>query len=115
MPNISAILWRVSSLSIFSPDTIRFGVLINGGVSVNDAADGNNSAVNAAGINRHAFGRRNRQYPYKSRGQWFKAVWGFTGTSLFALFNGWQSFTRPFSPADFVASYISVSIIPSPL
>jgi len=87
--------------------------LIINGSSINAAADSKNAAVNAAGINPHAFERRNRQYPYKSRGQWLKAVWGFTATSLLALFNGWQSFTRPFSAADFVASYISVSIIPS--
>ena len=89
---------------------MKFSKLINGDFSINDAADSKNAAVNAAGINRHAYERRNRQFPYKSRGQWLKAVWGFTGTSLLALFNGWQSFTRPFSPADFVASYISVSI-----
>jgi hypothetical protein len=91
---------------------MRFGKLINGGFSINDAADSKNAAVNAAGISRYAFRRRDRQYPYKSRGQWLKAVWGFTGASLFVLFNGWQSFTSPFSPADFVASYISVSITP---
>jgi len=80
--------------------------------SIDDAAKGNNQAVNQApGIEPHSYNRKNKaSYPYKSRAQWLKAVYGFVGCSLLALFSGWQSFVTPFSGADFVAAHISIAI-----
>ncbi|XTI92660.1 amino acid permease-domain-containing protein [Cenococcum geophilum] len=78
---------------------------------IDEAAQGHNDAVNDVGINQQAYNRRNKQtFPYMSRGQWFKALYGFIGCSLLAVFNGWQSFVGPFSRSDFVASYISLPI-----
>lgn len=49
-------------------------------------------------------------YPYKSHLQWARAAYGLLGCSLLLFFNGWRAFLRPFSPPDFIASYLNVLI-----
>jgi amino acid transporter len=57
-----------------------------------------------------AYDRENYSvYPYKSHGQYIRAFYGLTGCALFVAFNGWRSFVPPFTPPDFLASYINVS------
>ncbi|TVY83805.1 Lysine/arginine permease [Lachnellula suecica] len=77
---------------------------------IDKASTGRIEKVNHAEQDLQAFNRRNRHYPFKSRGQWLKASYGLVGCCLLAFFNGWRSFVSPFSAADFVASYISVSL-----
>ncbi|KAI0538135.1 amino acid permease-domain-containing protein [Xylaria digitata] len=50
--------------------------------------------------------RQNPQYPYRSHGQWLRAVYALFGCSVLVLFNGWRTFSPPFSGGDFVACYI---------
>lgn len=54
--------------------------------------------------------RNARDYPYKSHIQWARAAYALCGCVLLAIFNGWRSFLKPFSPPDFVASYISILV-----
>ncbi|PVH70514.1 hypothetical protein DL98DRAFT_436927, partial [Cadophora sp. DSE1049] len=78
---------------------------------INEAANNGDAFFTNIGINPQAYNRENKLvYPYKSRGQWLKAVYGLTGCTLLAIFNGWQSFVPPFSPSEFVASYVSIAI-----
>ncbi|KAH7372116.1 amino acid permease/ SLC12A domain-containing protein [Cadophora sp. MPI-SDFR-AT-0126] len=71
----------------------------------------NSTLATSSNINPQAYNRKNKLiYPYKSRGQWLKAVYGFFGCTLLIIFNGWQSFVPPFSPSEFVASYVSIPI-----
>lgn len=59
--------------------------------------------------NRNAFNRDDKQYPYRSSAQLFRAYYGFIFCVLLILFNNWRSFYPPFSAPDFIASYIGVS------
>jgi amino acid transporter len=59
--------------------------------------------------NRSAFNRDDKQYPYRTRGQLFRAYYGFSFCVLLILFNNWRAFYPPFSAPDFIASYIGVS------
>lgn len=52
--------------------------------------------------------RNSSAYPYKSHLQWVRAAYCLVGFSLLVLFNGWRSFLYPFSPPDFIASYLSI-------
>lgn len=54
--------------------------------------------------------RNARDYPYKSHIQWLRAAYGLCACCLLLFFNGWRSFLRPFSAADFIASYVSFFI-----
>ena len=54
--------------------------------------------------------RNARDYPYKSHIQWLRAAYALCGCVVLAIFNRWRSFLKPFSPPDFIASYISVAI-----
>jgi yeast amino acid transporter len=54
--------------------------------------------------------RNSSTYPYKSHLQWVRAAYCVVGFFLLVLFNGWRSFLYPFSPPDFIASYISISL-----
>jgi len=57
---------------------------------------------------RRLYDRQNPQYPYRSHGQWLRGVYALFGCSLLVLFNGWRTFSPPFSAGDFVACYIGV-------
>ncbi|KAI0974013.1 amino acid permease-domain-containing protein [Xylaria arbuscula] len=57
---------------------------------------------------RQLYDRQNPQYPYRSHGQWLRAVYGLFGCSVLVLFNGWRTFSPPFSAGDFVACYIGI-------
>jgi amino acid transporter len=52
--------------------------------------------------------RNSSAYPYKSHLQRVRDAYCLVGFFLLILFNGWRSFLRPFSPPDFIASYIGV-------
>lgn len=58
--------------------------------------------------NRSAFNRDDKQYPYRTHGQLFRAYYGFVFCTLLILFNSWRSFVTPFSKPDFVVSYIGI-------
>ena len=58
--------------------------------------------------NRSAFNRDDKQYPYRTHGQLFRAWYGFIFCALLIVFNNWRAFVPPFSSPDFVASYIGV-------
>jgi amino acid transporter len=58
--------------------------------------------------NRHAYNRDDKQYPYRTHGQLFRAYYGLCFSTLFIIFNNWRVFIHPFSMADFVASYIGI-------
>ncbi|KAF2180177.1 hypothetical protein K469DRAFT_639942 [Zopfia rhizophila CBS 207.26] len=58
--------------------------------------------------NRSAFNRDDKQYPYRTHGQLFRAYYGLLFCILLILFNNWRAFVNPFSTADFVASYIGI-------
>lgn len=60
--------------------------------------------------NRSAFNRDDKQYPYRTHGQLFRAYYGVCFCLLLILFNNWRCFVHPFSTPDFVASYIGVSL-----
>lgn len=57
------------------------------------------------------YDRNHPRYPYKSHGQWLKALYGLVSCVILILFNGVDTFLeRPFEFKRFVASYIAVSI-----
>ncbi|KAF1817393.1 proline-specific permease [Eremomyces bilateralis CBS 781.70] len=56
--------------------------------------------------NRSAFNREDPQYPYRTSGQLFRAVYGFVFCILLILLNGWQAFLSPFAVEDFIVSYV---------
>ncbi|PVH99630.1 hypothetical protein DM02DRAFT_656185 [Periconia macrospinosa] len=58
--------------------------------------------------NRNAFNRDDKQYPYRTHGQLFRAYYGFLFCLLLIIFNNWRAFVNPFSMADFVASYVGI-------
>ncbi|KAI0811954.1 amino acid permease-domain-containing protein [Xylaria sp. FL0064] len=60
---------------------------------------------------RQLYDRQNPQYPYRSHGQWLRAVYGLFGCSVLVLFNGWRTFSPPFSAGDFVACYIGIILL----
>ncbi|EON61596.1 hypothetical protein W97_00811 [Coniosporium apollinis CBS 100218] len=60
--------------------------------------------------NPQAYDRNRSLYPYKSHGQWARAMYGLVASALLALFNGWQTFVRPMDHRDFIASYISLLV-----
>lgn len=49
-------------------------------------------------------------YPYRSHLQWARSAFALLGCSMFLFFNGWKSLLHPFSPPDFVASYVPIPI-----
>ncbi|KAH0565197.1 hypothetical protein GP486_001413 [Trichoglossum hirsutum] len=51
-----------------------------------------------------------RFYPYKTHGQYLRAIYGICGCGLFVLFNGWRSFVPPMNIADFFSSYINIPV-----
>jgi amino acid transporter len=58
-----------------------------------------------------AYDRNHPRYPYKSHGQWLKALYGLVACSILAVFNGVGAFIeRPFDYRKFIASYISFPI-----
>jgi hypothetical protein len=60
------------------------------------------------------YDRNHPRYPYKSHGQWLKGFYGMTACIILVMFNGVSAFLeRPFDVRRFVASYISVSFLPS--
>ncbi|KAI8633816.1 amino acid permease-domain-containing protein [Xylariaceae sp. FL1651] len=60
---------------------------------------------------RRLYDRQNPQYPYRSHGQWLRAVYALFGCSVLVLFNGWRTFSPPFSAGDFVACYIGIILL----
>jgi amino acid transporter len=67
---------------------------------------GATSAAQAA-----AYDRNHPRYPYKSHGQWLKAVYGLVTCTLLVVFNGVGAFIeRPFDYRRFIAGYISIPI-----
>ncbi|KAF2710904.1 hypothetical protein K504DRAFT_453937 [Pleomassaria siparia CBS 279.74] len=58
--------------------------------------------------NRSAFNRDDKQYPYRTHGQLFRAYYGLLFCILLILFNNWRAFVYPFSLPDFIASYIGI-------
>lgn len=61
--------------------------------------------------NRSAFNREDKQYPYRTHGQLFRAWYGCVFCILLIVFNTWRAFVAPFNTPDFIASYIGVSNI----
>lgn len=58
--------------------------------------------------NARLYDRESRSnYPYKSRGQPFRATVSGIVCAVVVLFNGWDTFS-PFKLQDFIANYISV-------
>ncbi|ORX97604.1 amino acid permease/ SLC12A domain-containing protein [Clohesyomyces aquaticus] len=57
---------------------------------------------------RQRYDRNCPQYPYRSHGQWLRALYAFVACSLFILFNGWRTFVSPMHTADFVACYVPI-------
>ncbi|KAI1913774.1 hypothetical protein LOZ53_002226 [Ophidiomyces ophidiicola] len=67
---------------------------------------GNTSEAQAA-----CYDRNHPRYPYKSHGQWLKALFGLISCVILVLFNGIASFLeRPFSLRGFIAAYIGVPV-----
>lgn len=60
--------------------------------------------------NRSAFNRDDKQYPYRTHGQLFRAYYGFLFCILLIIFNNWRAFVKPYATADILASYIGVSL-----
>ncbi|RWA09831.1 hypothetical protein EKO27_g5272 [Xylaria grammica] len=60
---------------------------------------------------RRLYDRQNPQYPYRSHGQWLRAAYALFGCSVLILFNGWRTFSPPFSAGDFVACYIGIILL----
>ncbi|KAI0407617.1 amino acid permease-domain-containing protein [Xylaria palmicola] len=60
---------------------------------------------------RRLYDRQNPQYPYKSHGQWLRAIYALFGCSVLILFNGWRTFSPPFSAGDFVACYVGIILL----
>jgi amino acid permease len=58
--------------------------------------------------NRSAYNRDDKQYPYRTHGQLFRAYYGFIFGTLLILFNNWRAFVTPFSLPDFIASYVGI-------
>ncbi|KAF2016583.1 hypothetical protein BU24DRAFT_409674 [Aaosphaeria arxii CBS 175.79] len=58
--------------------------------------------------NRAAFNRDDKQYPYRTHGQLFRAYYGFIFCVLLIIFNNWRAFVTPFSTPDFLASYVGI-------
>jgi amino acid transporter len=58
------------------------------------------------------YDRTSTRYPWRTRGQWPRAVYGSVFCSLLIVFFGWRTLVPPFMAADFVATYISVRCIP---
>ncbi|KAF2274286.1 uncharacterized protein EI97DRAFT_435372 [Westerdykella ornata] len=58
--------------------------------------------------NRSAFNRDDKQYPYRTHGQLFRAYYGFLFCLLLIVFNNWRACVSPFSTADFVSSYVGI-------
>lgn len=58
--------------------------------------------------NRSAFNRDDKQYPYRTHGQLFRAYYGLLFCILLILFNNWRAFVHPFSLPDVIASYIGI-------
>ncbi|KAH8716966.1 amino acid permease/ SLC12A domain-containing protein [Phaeosphaeriaceae sp. PMI808] len=59
--------------------------------------------------NRSAFNRDDKQYPYRTHGQLFRAWYGFVFCILLILFNNWRAFYPPLSLPDIISSYVGVS------
>ncbi|OQU96993.1 hypothetical protein CLAIMM_02998 [Cladophialophora immunda] len=61
--------------------------------------------------NLRAYSRRkdSQTYPYRSNWQPLRTCYALFGSTMMIVLNGWRSII-PFSPPDFVASYISVSL-----
>jgi amino acid transporter len=57
-----------------------------------------------------SYDRNHPRYPYKSHGQWLKALYGLVASIILILFNGVRAFlATPFDLRGFFASYIGVS------
>jgi amino acid transporter len=70
----------------------------------------NNISATRAAI----YDRDHPRYPYKSHGQWLKAVYGLTACIMLMVFNKVEAFlTKPFNTVGFVYSYIGVSSPPN--
>lgn len=59
--------------------------------------------------NRAAYNRDDKQYPYRTHGQLFRAYYGFIFCVLLIIFNNWRAFVTPFSTPDFIASYVGIA------
>lgn len=60
--------------------------------------------------NRSAFNRDDKQYPYRTHGQLFRAYYGLLFCILLIVFNNWRSLVHPFSIPDFLASYVGILV-----
>jgi amino acid transporter len=60
--------------------------------------------------NRFAYNRDDKQYPYRTHGQLFRAYYGLLFCILLIIFNNWRAVVNPFSTPDFIASYVGVSL-----
>jgi amino acid transporter len=62
---------------------------------------------------RPLFDRDGPKYPYRSRGQIFRAYYALSGFTLFSIFNGWQvlseyHYSGTFLTTDFIGCYLGV-------
>ena len=72
------------------------------------AAGQTTGGLNLTAEMREFYDRNSSRYPWRTRAQWPRAVYGFVFCSLLMLFFGWRTLVPPFSATDFVATYISV-------
>jgi yeast amino acid transporter len=57
------------------------------------------------------YDRDNELYPYKSHGQWLKALYGMVVCIIVLLFNGVGAFLeRPFDVGAFLSAYIGIPV-----
>jgi amino acid transporter len=57
------------------------------------------------------YNRDHPRYPYKSHGQWLKAMYGMVACVIILVFNGLGPFFRhPFDTRHFVVDYIAVGL-----
>lgn len=78
--------------------------------AINDAAEGKlDEDLNLTPEMRNLYKRTAKRYPYRSHLQWLRAVYGLTGCTIIAIFQGWRTFEPPFALKDFIAAYIAVS------
>jgi len=107
---ISVAYLRFYKWSVLQPPDNRHNKLMRSRMSsVNRAALGNDARIDPNQDIRAYNREDDRFYPYKTHGQYLRAIYGFCGSVLFALSSGWSSFVHPMSISDFLAAYINVS------
>jgi hypothetical protein len=77
--------------------------------SINRAAEGHDERIDPNQDIRAYNREDDRFYPYKTHGQYLRAIYGLCGSGLLVLFSGWSSLVPPKDTGNFLAAYINVS------